>query len=186
MKTIIVILSITVLFAACTPKQQQNASDKTIDLKKTEQLGDSISMVLQQVLLQNVSSAMQKGGAPFAIQFCNEKALKLTDSIAELYDCKIQRITDKNRNPVNLASEQDIDFIKQLETSNQKVLDIDSASVFYKPIKIPSKACLSCHGTEQEIAPQTASLIQKLYPNDKATGYSEGDLRGWWKIVFKK
>lgn len=186
MKTLLTIISIAVLFVACTPKHQQSASDKTLDLTKVEKLGDSISIVLQQVLLNNVSSAMQKGGAPYAIEFCNLKALKLTDSIADLYDCKIQRITDKNRNPENLVSELDMDFIRQLETSKQKVVDTDSAAVFYKPIKIASAACLNCHGDAKAIAPQTAALINKLYPNDKATGYSEGDLRGWWKIVFNK
>jgi len=46
-------------------------------------------------------------------------------------------------------------------------------------------ACLGCHGTEGgDINAKTLKIIKQKYPEDKATGYKEGDLRGWWKITF--
>ena len=45
--------------------------------------------------------------------------------------------------------------------------------------------CLQCHGTpNQDIAPETLAAIQKLYPDDKATGFKLGDLRGLWRVTF--
>jgi hypothetical protein len=41
--------------------------------------------------------------------------------------------------------------------------------------------CLACHG--QAIAPSVAQKIAELYPNDKATGYSEGDIRGAFVVT---
>ncbi len=48
-------------------------------------------------------------------------------------------------------------------------------------------ACLKCHGLPgKDIDANTLALLQKKYPEDKATGYKLGDLRGAWKISFSK
>jgi hypothetical protein len=38
--------------------------------------------------------------------------------------------------------------------------------------------CLSCHGSAQDIAAQLSEKLRIEYPNDQATGYSVGQLRG--------
>jgi len=44
----------------------------------------------------------------------------------------------------------------------------------YKPL-VAGKVCLKCHG---DITPEVKSVLSKVYPDDKATGYKEGDFRG--------
>ena len=45
--------------------------------------------------------------------------------------------------------------------------------------------CSACHGKKGvDILPEVVSAIDSLYPNDKATGFTAGDLRGMWKISF--
>jgi hypothetical protein len=44
------------------------------------------------------------------------------------------------------------------------------------------KPCLMCHGPE--IAPPIAERIAKLYPDDEATGFEEGDFRGLFWITM--
>jgi len=36
--------------------------------------------------------------------------------------------------------------------------------------------CLTCHGTD--LAPEVRSALQRFYPDDQATGYSAGQIRG--------
>ena len=36
--------------------------------------------------------------------------------------------------------------------------------------------CLGCHGTD--LSPDVSRILADLYPVDRATGYSEGDIRG--------
>jgi len=50
----------------------------------------------------------------------------------------------------------------------------------------PHKLCTQCHGSEQSIKPEVLASINNLYPEDKATGYSENEVRGMWKIVMAK
>ena len=42
--------------------------------------------------------------------------------------------------------------------------------------------CLSCHGSD--LPPDIADKIGELYPNDEATGFSEGDFRGVFWVEF--
>jgi mono/diheme cytochrome c family protein len=49
------------------------------------------------------------------------------------------------------------------------------------PITI-SAQCLACHGARDRLAPGVADALAKLYPKDNATGYDDGDLRGWFWV----
>ncbi len=48
---------------------------------------------------------------------------------------------------------------------------------FMKAIGV-KRACLACHGSATDVAPQTAAALGERYPFDRATGYREGELRG--------
>ena len=61
----------------------------------------------------------------------------------------------------------------------------DNRVAFYAPIKVNS-FCLQCHGVEGETLKEEDYIaIKASYPEDKAIGYVDGDLRGMWSIEFK-
>ena len=67
------------------------------------------------------------------------------------------------------------------------LVEMNQKLVYYKTIKTAMPACLKCHGNaETEINQATSEKLQKLYPNDLATGYQLNDFRGLWKIQFEK
>ena len=187
-KFIIILPFLALLFiVSCQTKQQKSADlQNTIDTSAFLQQGDSIANLVQKVLLANVMQAMKSGGPGFAVTFCNEKAMPLTDSLAKAYNCVIQRVSDKYRNPLNKLSETDAEIFKAVSASMNPVLISENGQlIYYKPIKIAMPACLTCHGTAgKEMDPKTAEIIRQKYPDDLATGYKEGDLRGLWKITF--
>jgi hypothetical protein len=49
---------------------------------------------------------------------------------------------------------------------------------YMKPIFIAGPVCLQCHGTPDQLGPGVADALRQLYPDDQATGYAVGDLRG--------
>ncbi|MBV5321708.1 MAG: DUF3365 domain-containing protein, partial [Sulfuricurvum sp.] len=55
--------------------------------------------------------------------------------------------------------------------------------MFYKPIVINNEACLKCHGN---VEGDLAKAITAAYPEDKATGYKMGDLRGMIAIEIAR
>jgi hypothetical protein len=193
MKIFILSIAMSILlilfFAACNSQQQKtDESSNTIDTAAYLQKGDSISAIVQKVLLANVMQAMKSGGPGYAVSFCNEQAMPLTDSLAKAHNCLIQRVSDKYRNPANKLTAQDQEIWAKMASAATAYTISGSENgqvVFYKPIKIAMPACLTCHGTAgKEMDPQTFEIIKQKYPDDLAAGYKEGDLRGLWKITF--
>ena len=165
-----------------------------VDKEAMTKLADSIAMHAQVTLLSNVASAIEKGGTEYAVDFCNTRAMTLTDSIADLYAVNIQRITNKPRNPENyLATAKDslvwnrmIRYTQEEGKLPAGSLESDGADYYYyKPIAMGMPTCVQCHGGANDINPRTKEIINQRYPNDKATGYKTGDFRGLWKVKME-
>ncbi|MCF6357441.1 MAG: DUF3365 domain-containing protein [Draconibacterium sp.] len=180
---LISIFSVVIIFS-CNSK---------IDSEKYSEVqnkGNEISNITQTILLANVGKAIKKGGPEYAIEFCNLKASSIADSLNLVNNCTISRHSAKNRNAGNMLNgeiEKNLWEVFEKANANDTVIRSRGKLIFYKPIKIVSPACLKCHGNpESDINSATFSKIQKLYPNDLATGYKMNDLRGVWKIEFEQ
>jgi hypothetical protein len=42
--------------------------------------------------------------------------------------------------------------------------------------------CVTCHGPAESIADDVREKLLELYPHDRAVGFKEGDLRGWFWV----
>lgn len=173
-------------FVSCnTPKVSNTEPSDSLLIR----FGDSVAQEMQRVLLQNVAQAIQKGGTDFAVSFCNMRAPQLTDSISKRHYTTVQRLTDRNRNPENyLKTATDSMAWEKITTGERYFIEQeqDGNKYFYKPIFVAMPTCISCHGNANDIAESTHKIITNKYPNDKATGYKQGDLRGMWKILVQK
>lgn len=182
-------LAFLIVLISCNSKERplSEAEKETLLLK-----GDSIASQAQKTLLQNVSQAIQTKGVAGAVDFCNEHAVLLTDSMAKLNTVHIQRLSDKNRNPKNdLTNELDKKIWSEMQelmqdstVRNKHIIAKEGNAIYYyKAIPIGMPTCLSCHGSkDKDIAPETLQIINIKYPSDKATDYQMGQLRGIWKI----
>jgi hypothetical protein len=155
--------------------------------------GREIATATQAELLKVVQGAMASGGPGYAVEYCNIEALDLKDSLSNLYNCTIQRLSTKYRNPSDKpVTELEAEQLKSYEmlhgkgeTLNPSVYIVGNEVEYYQPIMIGSGACLLCHGDPAtQIAGETLGIIKQLYPNDLATGYAMNDFRGVWKITF--
>ena len=152
-------------------------------------VGDSISAAVQGELLRNVSRAIQQGGRDNAVEFCHLRAMPLTDSLSAVYNVTIQRLTDKNRNPQNaIRTLEDHQAWERIKNENTDFIERDQNGKvqYYKPIVMGMPTCIQCHGTRSDISESTRNIIHIKYPEDRATSYALGDLRGMWKIEFDR
>ena len=59
------------------------------------------------------------------------------------------------------------------------VSDADGTRMFRYMRAIPvGEVCLACHGDAAQIDPQLKAQLDASYPQDRATGYSLGQIRG--------
>jgi cytochrome c551/c552 len=142
---------------------------------------------------KNLLGAINKLGTANALEFCNTRAIPITDSMANVLKVAIKRVSDKLRNPNNKANESELLYINELKNNIQKgiknapkMMEINGKMVGYYAIET-NKMCLQCHGnTDKDILPETQKKIKKLYPNDKAIGYGENEIRGIWVVEMAK
>jgi len=156
--------------------------------------GKEIAQATMKELAGNLMKQMKLGGTKVAVPFCNAAAYPLTEKMAKKYDVSIKRTSHKIRNPKNNPNNEEKKIIELYLASLKKKEKLkpvvqkesDNKVHFYAPI-ILNKKCLACHGTVgKEVSKQTDSIIKSYYPNDKATGFKVGDLRGIWSITFNK
>ena len=110
-----------------------------------------------------------------------------------VHNATIKRVSDKPRNPKNLANSKENAYIRIFKDdaalnkeSDPIVVESNDNVKFYYPIKTNSM-CLQCHGKPtSDIKPITLAEINKLYPKDLAIGYNENQVRGIWSITFNK
>jgi len=155
--------------------------------------GKQIAHSTKSVLGKNLLTAINKKGPAYAMEFCNTRAIHLTDSMGKELNASVKRVSDLNRNPQNAANEKELAYILQtkerLSAGKEPVPQmnkIDGGKIGYYPI-LTNQMCLQCHGKPgADINQATLDVIAALYPEDKAKGYGLNELRGIWVIGMDK
>lgn len=139
-------------------------------------------------LKSELVKAMKAGGPTAALAICNTKAPIIAAEISKKLNIEISRTSLKPRNPNNAPDEWETKVLQQFEQRLAKGEDpktmeyIEQVKHQWRYMKaIPTApVCLTCHG--QNIKPEIVASIKTLYPDDKATGFKVGDLRGAFSI----
>lgn len=176
-------------FNAEQKKYKSNQSDTLSYIEK----GQNMAMQSKSVLGKNLMGAINSKGTDAAVSFCNEKAFPLLDSMSVFLNAKITRVSDRTRNEKHMANASELTYIKYAQNAIAKkepvkgeIREVNNKMIGYYPITV-NQMCLQCHGKPKtEVKENTMNLLAKLYPKDKATGYSLDELRGIWVIEFDK
>lgn len=156
--------------------------------------GKTIATETFKALSSELKGALARGGVPEAISYCNIQAMPITDSLSDVYNAKIKRTSLKVRNPKNAPDSLELAILKEYRSKfrngdslHPKILPAgDQEVLFTAPIML-KPLCLNCHGEiGKQIQDTSYAIIKKHYPDDQATGYAAGDLRGMWSIRFSK
>jgi hypothetical protein len=184
------------LTSGCGPEsenEKNKKNDPKLAVDKPEEMGQLISQAAQRQLGSNLMRAIKEGGYDHAVSFCRVQAKSITDSVGFDYKAQVSRVSDKPRNPKNVASEEEMKYITYYKQAlsqetdwSSKLIETSDSYTYYAPI-ITQALCLNCHGDPQsQINPKTLARLRSDYPQDKAVGYGLGELRGMWKIKWEK
>lgn len=125
--------------------------------------------------------AMSSQGPAAAISVCQKEASQIAAEVSAEHNLRIGRTGVRLRNPNNESPGwAKLLTDKKFDEPQFLVLDNDNAAALL-PIKLQAQ-CLMCHGPKEQIAPVIQDQLARLYPDDEATGFNEGDLRGWFWI----
>lgn len=148
---------------------------------------------LAETLKSELQTAMQSGGPAAAIEVCNTRAMELTQQIGHEKHMQLARVSLKNRNPANASNHWQTqvlqDFEHQLAQGRDintltwsETVDMGGSREFRFMKAIPTGGvCLACHGTQ--LSPEISQILADLYPDDLATGFNQGDIRGAFVVT---
>lgn len=193
-KIIITFLLMLLVMIGCgqQDKQQSESRVTAVDTTAVVAEGQKITQAAFKTLSSNLQKAMAEGGVEHAVQFCNIEAMSLTDSLATNFGVELRRASHRPRNPANQADSLELEsimlYMKQIEKEAELkpiVHAADQQITYHAPIRIANALCLNCHGQPNiDISDNDLKTITKLYPDDQATGFTFGELRGIWSVRF--
>jgi len=139
-----------------------------------------------------LQAAMKAGGPVNAIEVCSEKAPAIAREVSEKHGLQIGRTSLKTRNSGNAPDQWEKTVLEEFEQrkaagehpqkmETHTIVEQDGKQTFRYMKAIPTgELCLQCHG--KNLDPAVTAKLQKLYPEDRATGFSQGDIRGAFTI----
>ena len=174
------------LLAACggakevTPEARQAATEKAAAAAK--RLGGT--------LLTELTTALDAGPPANAVHLCGDIAQRVSDEVSAEQGFAVGRTALRVRNPANAPDEWEravlVEWTNAPDESSPRAEVVDTpdgpALRWMAPIRLVGM-CTKCHGNDTEIATATRAAIQDRYPDDQATDFAVGDLRGAFTVT---
>jgi len=185
MKQILVLL-FSLFLSSCgkdyiSYKEISHRTDQSKDMVK--EFGNQLKSKLQ--------AAIKSGGPIKAMNVCHEQAPLIARQLSEKSGWDIHRTSLKARATkpdaweiriMQSFEQRHADGDKFKSLFNQDIVEVNGKPTFRYMQAIETKElCLTCHG--ENIATNIAEKIAQLYPDDIATGFKAGDIRGAFSII---
>ncbi|MFO7606386.1 MAG: DUF3365 domain-containing protein [Desulfurivibrionaceae bacterium] len=164
--------------------------DAEIKSLKAEAL--SIAKRFGENLKPRLKEALKNGGPVKAIDVCSNKAPQIARELSLETGWQVKRVSLKPRNSRTASPDEWERAILQKFNERQALGEppdklahgeiVDGRFRFLKAQPVES-LCLLCHG--KTIAEPVKNALKLHYPNDKATGYSLGEIRGAFSLSKK-
>lgn len=139
---------------------------------------------------------IKSGGAASAIPVCQTIAPALAAEASSKHKLTVRRTALKVRNQSNKPDAFETRVLKEfveklaagadpatLEHAETVTDNGKSMFRYLKAIPTAAEPCLACHGSD--LKEDVKAELAKLYPEDQATGFKAGDLRGAFSVVIE-
>jgi rhodanese-related sulfurtransferase len=149
---------------------------------------------LTRELKSHLVRELQQGGPARALRVCAEVAQSVAASRSS-DRTYVRRVSLRYRNeadrpdPFEEGALRHMERLReegQLPTEMSQVVAQEQGLVlrYMRPVMVASP-CLTCHGEPEKIDPKVRALLEEHYPEDLATGYRAGDLRGAVSVTVR-
>jgi hypothetical protein len=144
---------------------------------------------LVKTLKGRLGEAMRKGGPSEGVKACQLVAQDLTAATSNDTGVRVGRSSLRLRNPKNRGPEWVQELLEEWGEGRAANFqpghaEVDGTLRFWKPIPVEG-VCLNCHAKPDALVPEVREALAEAYPEDRATGFAFGDLRGviWAEIA---
>ena len=176
-------------FISTTARAEDTSTDLSpAAIESVRTIANELTTQLGQKLKGTISS----DGPAAAVSVCKEVAPGIAKSLSMRHDAQVGRVGTRVRNAkmgIPNAWQKDAlaDFDARLAKGEKpadleywKVVDTGNGNqeLRYAKAIVTQQLCVTCHGKAEDIPAPLMEKIRAEYPQDQATGYSVGQLRG--------
>ncbi len=144
-----------------------------------------------------LQDAMAQGGPVSAVSVCADEATGLTALASGRDKVRVGRASLKPRNPRNTGPDWVQAWLAEAQQQADQGVELSAIAGLSEVVQTPEGPeahvikpigteglCLSCHGSPEQIPGEVQAVLAERYPDDKATGYEAGQLRGaFWAVA---
>ncbi len=173
------------LFINCSIFAAEQSSSPDVEIEGAELQKEAKQKIksFAKTLKATLGAAIKAGDLSSGVEVCSKQAPIIAESLST-NGWQLSRTSFKPRNTKNMPNAWQVsvlDAFEKQKADGKPVSEIAFSThqgnqfQFVKAIPT-SELCLKCHG--KNIEPSLRATINNLYPNDQATGFSLGDIRG--------
>ncbi len=149
--------------------------------KAQHELCLSATNALASEMMGELMAALDSDDPTAGITVCGANAPAIATHISEDYGVKIGRTSHKLRNPANAPPSWAEQVVAAQVGQPTYLAGPNGELGTLLPIRLKAE-CQMCHGAPTEIIEEIQNALAEYYPDDQATGFKEGDLRGWFWV----
>ncbi|MFO7726587.1 MAG: DUF3365 domain-containing protein [Oceanipulchritudo sp.] len=187
--SVALILGLPLLAAVSQPAPSRDVSPEL--LEKTRARAAPVARALMESLESRLKQALGKGGPINAIEVCQLEALPITRDIRDRKEVThLKRVGVRLRNPANAPDRHEAEALAYFTQNGveagqfpkeyaQEITTSDGRTEqrYYRAIPLQAR-CVACHGPKEQMPAPIREALQQRYPDDEATGFTPGQLRG--------
>lgn len=129
-------------------------------------------------LMARLSQAIADGGPAAAVSVCQVEAPAIARQVSAEQGVTVGRTSFRLRNQLNAPPAWAAPLVERRVAEPTFVTGPRGALGALLPLRTQA-LCVTCHGPPERLPDDVRQALAAAYPGDAATGFAEGDLRGW-------
>ena len=160
------------------------------ELRPAISRADVIVVAIQDTVLRELNDALARGSTTSGSAFCHVDVIAIVQRVSREDGITAGRTSDRLRNPANAPKTWAAPFVaahagRPAKSVDGFAIDLGDKVGVLRPI-VEQPMCGGCHGAPKQISPGVKLLLQERYPFDRAIGFHDGEIRGWFWVELPK
>jgi hypothetical protein len=160
------------------------------DLRPAISRAELVVVAMQSAVLQELRDSLSRRGPANSLAFCHVEVTAILQRVSRLEGIAAGRTSDRLRNPANAPRLWAAPLVAAHAGGRARgvdgyVVDLGDRIGVMRPI-VEQPMCGGCHGTADQLAPGVTSVLRARYPSDRAIGFSDGEIRGWFWVEMPR
>lgn len=184
-------VAVLLLALGCAREERPPGVPEPVSLRTAEEaleVARHSAEKLTEEIRRLLMSELEKGGFEGAVRVCSEEAPRLSREFAREWEVEVRRVSLRPRSPAAVPDALERELLEEMDRAapegrlhaeyHRIVETQERRSLRYLKPLVTAPLCITCHGPLETIPEPVRAVLSERYPQDRATGYRPGQVRG--------